>query len=684
MSARNRSRPGGREIARASRRAGLLAIVSAIVLLVGQVIALANPPDDHPGNGAEMSQGRGGGNENGRSDDDESEAADTDGEDSTSDSEADSDDGSDVESDADAEAEVESEADVRAHAHDSDDDDEASANQSIGVQGGGGGTAKITICHRTNSTHNPYVQITISVSAADGLSGPGEGGDHFGEHTGPIATSLEVAEDLKADGIKWGDIIPPIPGVHDGMNWPEGEDILEAGCEFVSQPPPALGNLGIVKTGPASATVGSTFSFTVTVTNTGSGPANNVTVTDNVSGALTVTAVTFTTPTVSNGVCAAQQNVNCNVGTLQAGQVATVTITVTVTPNACPQIQNTASVRADDITGAAVRTSDTITVQVPCPPNQPSLALNKTGTATVTQGGAVTYTVTVTNSGTGAASSVVITDNLDDAFTSVAASSTIGTCSVAAGNVVTCNVGTLNAGESATITITANAPTGTCPTITNQATGTHAGGTIPVSGTVTTTVTGCAGPAPEISVRIQKTNDANEDGIFSNNEESKNEGRDVDFRLVITNTSDETVRITDLTDAFDQTVLDLLDGECDLDGVELDPGESVTCTFTLESYSPPEDTAIVNVAEVCVQIVGGVEVACDDNPSRVRSAVVLGRTVTPSTPPPAPPPTRTPPGGIAFTGPATVVVPLAALALVLLTVGTGFLWAGRRRGRVNG
>jgi uncharacterized repeat protein (TIGR01451 family) len=298
----------------------------------------------------------------------------------------------------------------------------------------------------------------------------------------------------------------------------------------------------------------------------------------------------------------------------------------------------------------------------------------------VTQGGAVTYTVTVTNSGTGAASSVVITDNLDDAFTSVAASSTIGTCSVAAGNVVTCNVGTLNAGQSATITITANAPTGTCPTITNQATGTHAGGTIPVSGTVTTTVTGCAGPAPEISVRIQKTNDANEDGIFTNNEESKTAGRDVDFKLVITNTSDETVVITDLTDAFEQTELDLLDAECpSLDGLELDPGESVTCTFTLANYSPPENTAIVNVAEVCVRIVGGVLVACDDNPSRVRSAVVLGRTVTPSTPPP----TRTPPGGVAFTGPATVV-PLAALALVLLTVGTGFLWAGRRRGRVNG
>ncbi|MEX2203325.1 MAG: hypothetical protein WD965_04475, partial [Actinomycetota bacterium] len=60
--------------------------------------------------------------------------------------------------------------------------------------------------------------------------------------------------------------------------------------------------------------------------------------------------------------------------------------------------------------------------------------------------------------------------------------------------------------------------------------------------------------------------------------------------------------------------------------------------------------------------------------SRVRSAVVLGRTVTPTTPPP----TRTPPGGIAFTGPGSAA-PLMALAFALLTLGMGLLWAGNRK-----
>jgi hypothetical protein len=186
---------------------------------------------------------------------------------------------------------------------------------------------------------------------------------------------------------------------------------------------------------------------------------------------------------------------------------------------------------------------------------------------------------------------------------------------------------------------------------------------------------------PEISVLIEKTNDADEDGTFTNIEEARSEGRAVDFHLVITNTSEETVEIVSLTDSFGTTVIDLLDEECDqLDGEILDPGESVECTFRLPNYSPPARTTLENTAEVCVQIVGGELTACDDNPSRVRSPLVLGRTVTPPPTPITGPPLQTtaPPGGLAFTGPA-LVGPLAALALALLTLGTGLLWAGRRR-----
>jgi uncharacterized repeat protein (TIGR01451 family) len=73
-------------------------------------------------------------------------------------------------------------------------------------------------------------------------------------------------------------------------------------------------------------------------------------------------------------------------------------------------------------------------------------------------GGNVTYTIVVTNAGPGTATAAVVTDVLPAATTFVSANSSQGTCVNNAGT-VTCNLGTLNAGGSATITIVVTAPT---------------------------------------------------------------------------------------------------------------------------------------------------------------------------------------------------------------------------------
>lgn len=92
---------------------------------------------------------------------------------------------------------------------------------------------KIVICHATNSASNPYQQIEVNQSAADGGYG---NGDHYNEHDyHRVPTSEAEAQDFKAMHKKWGDIIPPIPGKHNGLNWTaQGQAIYNNDCNYVT------------------------------------------------------------------------------------------------------------------------------------------------------------------------------------------------------------------------------------------------------------------------------------------------------------------------------------------------------------------------------------------------------------------------------------------------------------------
>ncbi|HWO70281.1 MAG TPA: hypothetical protein VNP94_05945 [Actinomycetota bacterium] len=180
---------------------------------------------------------------------------------------------------------------------------------------------------------------------------------------------------------------------------------------------------------------------------------------------------------------------------------------------------------------------------------------------------------------------------------------------------------------------------------------------------------------PAISVDLVKVNDADQDGRFTDDETANQQGQDVTFRVTITNTSSVNVVIQSLTDQWPgQVPFPVSCDEGNLVGTVLSPGQSVTCTFTIEDYAPVTGDApgsIVDTAAVTVGQQGNESnAASDQDDSTVRVQAVLGETVTP------PAETTTPPGGVAFTG--AEVTRWGLLALALLLAGSGLLWLSWR------
>lgn len=98
----------------------------------------------------------------------------------------------------------------------------------------------VTICHRTDSDKNPYVQETVDI-ASDGYLKAGHN-----DHTGPVYY-VGIPKHTK-----WGDIIPPytyqpqatkknpnpVPFVYAGLNWSaEGQAIYNNGCKIPTPTP---------------------------------------------------------------------------------------------------------------------------------------------------------------------------------------------------------------------------------------------------------------------------------------------------------------------------------------------------------------------------------------------------------------------------------------------------------------
>lgn len=145
---------------------------------------------------------------------------------------------------------------------------------------------KIRICHRTNSESNPYTSNEVDIASANGMGGSG---DHYLNHTGPIGPIA---------GADWGDIIPPIAGSHDGLNWTTaGQAIWNNDCNLV---PTTTSTTTTTTTAPSSTTTSTT--TTAPSSTTTSTTTTEATSTTTEATTTTTEAPTSTTTTVPASV----------------------------------------------------------------------------------------------------------------------------------------------------------------------------------------------------------------------------------------------------------------------------------------------------------------------------------------------------------------------------------------------
>jgi uncharacterized repeat protein (TIGR01451 family) len=126
-------------------------------------------------------------------------------------------------------------------------------------------------------------------------------------------------------------------------------------------------------------------------------------------------------------------------------------------------------------------------------------------------------------------------------------------------------------------------------------------------------------PSP-LTIAVDKTNDADRDGNFSEPETADLRGQNVDFQAVITNDSAVPVVIRSITDSFDGQTINVA---CDeqLLHTQIASGDSVTCTFTVNNYAPSTaDAEKRNTVRVVVS-----ELGLPDNRKSARDdSTVLG------------------------------------------------------------
>jgi uncharacterized repeat protein (TIGR01451 family) len=330
-----------------------------------------------------------------------------------------------------------------------------------------------------------------------------------------------------------------------GSSDPNSEN--DSGVTSVTTPSPHA-DLGVQKSGPASALADSDVSYSITVTNAGPDAAASVALTDTVPGSMTFVSIVQNSGPAFD--CSSQPaagsggTVTCTISSLASGTTSTFTLTGHIPTGTASgtTFQNIADVNS---IAEPTPTPD------PNPNNNESstlttvassdLAITKTGPATATAGGTIAWTITVTNNGPDVEPNPFFSDTLPAGTTFNLLAQNTGaaaTCSTPAPNnpgTINCSLQALSLGGSNQFTLTANINPSFTGTLNNTATVTGTNGD---PNTNNNSQTAPATVSASADLTINKSGPA-----------SANAGTDITYTVTLTNSGPSAAASVSLTDA---------------------------------------------------------------------------------------------------------------------------------------
>jgi uncharacterized repeat protein (TIGR01451 family) len=206
---------------------------------------------------------------------------------------------------------------------------------------------------------------------------------------------------------------------------------------------------------PSTAVPGENETYTLTIKNKGPSPAREASITDPLPAGVTFVSA-------DPGCTFAGGTVTCSEALLAAGASKSFKVVTKVASSVDHRIKNTATVHSP--TPDPEPKNNESTTETPVGPKT-DLQMTKTASAaSATVGGQVMYTLVVQNNGPSDATGVTVEDTLPSGLTLVSAQPSQGSCSG-----TKCQLGTLAAGGSAQVLVTANVTGGGGSSVKNTA-----------------------------------------------------------------------------------------------------------------------------------------------------------------------------------------------------------------------